>query len=240
MDYSYSTTNDGARNDDEYPFRSIDLLSRWVLSLLGVGAVTLVLNEIASFMQLSTDDLEAAQLRADMAIIGYGLALLATIPVFAVWIVRAHRNLPALGAERLDVRPGWAVGWFFIPIANLWKPYTSMRTLWKASHSGPRWEYEDMPWWVTAWWLGWILSGMLDRVVGAIPEGRGEEAARWATEVSMVTDGVSLVVQGLAAMLVYRIWQAQNAQRAAREVAAESPPPPSLRDALPSTSHPMS
>ena len=246
MDYSYSKTNDGAR-EDEHPFRSIDLLSKWVLGMLALGALAIVLNEIAAFMQLrmlsgefSQEEADVNSSRMDFATIGYGVVLLATIPVFATWIVRAHRNLPALGAERLDVRPGWAVGWFFIPFANLWKPFTAMRTLWKASHNGPGWEYEDLPWWVGAWWVLWLVSGALDRVLSGLSAGAtGIEALRSVTEVSMASDGASLVVYGLAARLVYRIWQAQNAQRAAREVAAVSPPPPSLRDALPSTSRPM-
>src|SRR5262249_29946861 len=45
-----------------------------------------------------------------------GIALL-------VWVYRANRNARALGAEGLAYSPGWSVGWFFVPLANLVMPY---------------------------------------------------------------------------------------------------------------------
>jgi hypothetical protein len=57
----------------------------------------------------------------------------ATAIVFLMWTHRAHRNLPALGAERLKFSPGWAVGYFFIPILNLFRPYQVMCEIWRES-----------------------------------------------------------------------------------------------------------
>src|SRR5262245_31625513 len=119
MDYSYSKTNDGARTD-EYEFRSIDLVSKILLAMLLAGLLTLVLSLISDLMQYallsrsySQQEGDANDARVRFIELGYAGFLLLTIPVFATWIVQAHRNLPALGAERLDVTPGWALGWFF-------------------------------------------------------------------------------------------------------------------------------
>jgi hypothetical protein len=49
---------------------------------------------------------------------------------FLVWIHRAYRNLPALGAQLMRFTPGWAVGWWFVPIAVMWRGYQVTRELW--------------------------------------------------------------------------------------------------------------
>ena len=55
------------------------------------------------------------------------------IVLFCIWIYRANYNARQLGATDMQFSPGWAVGWNFIPIANLWKPYQAMREIWQAS-----------------------------------------------------------------------------------------------------------
>jgi heme/copper-type cytochrome/quinol oxidase subunit 2 len=48
---------------------------------------------------------------------------IATIVFFLIWEYRAYKNLSALNAQNLEHSPGWAVGWWFIPFANLVKPF---------------------------------------------------------------------------------------------------------------------
>src|ERR1043166_6019302 len=42
---------------------------------------------------------------------------------FLRWIHRANKNLHCLSTEVMRLSPGWAIGWYFIPVANLFKPY---------------------------------------------------------------------------------------------------------------------
>src|SRR5664279_2860174 len=42
---------------------------------------------------------------------------------FSMWFHRAYRNLPTLVNGQLLTTPGWAVGSFFIPFLNLFRPY---------------------------------------------------------------------------------------------------------------------
>jgi len=41
---------------------------------------------------------------------------LAALIVFLMWIHRANRNVHLLSGETLAITPGWALGWFFIPV----------------------------------------------------------------------------------------------------------------------------
>jgi hypothetical protein len=51
----------------------------------------------------------------------------------AMWLHRAAANLPALGGSELRFTPGWAVGWWFVPLANLVLPVLIMTEIWRAS-----------------------------------------------------------------------------------------------------------
>ena len=47
----------------------------------------------------------------------------ATFLLFLTWVYKSNVNVKALGASNMKYTPGWSVGWFFIPIANISKPY---------------------------------------------------------------------------------------------------------------------
>jgi Domain of unknown function (DUF4328) len=82
----------------------------------------------------------------------------ATIVLWLVWQHRMTANLWARDPNGLRITPGWAVGWWFIPIANLWKPFQAVRELWKASHGGGAWQ-SLRTWPVIGWWWAiWMLS----------------------------------------------------------------------------------
>src|SRR5512133_3434057 len=65
-----------------------------------------------------------------------GLVFVAAVVVWCVWQHHAQANAVVLSGGGLRFTPGWAVGWWFIPIANLWKPFQTVRELWRASHGG--------------------------------------------------------------------------------------------------------
>jgi len=94
---------------------------------------------------------------------------------FAMWLHRAAANLPALGATQLRFTPGWAVGWWFIPVANLVVPLLVIVEIWRASD--PRQAATDrsarsqLPIGLTIpiWWLCWlavIAAGVVGMFVG--------------------------------------------------------------------------
>jgi hypothetical protein len=58
--------------------------------------------------------------------------------LFLIWIHRAYKNLSALGVRSLEYTPGWAVGWFFVPLASLYMPYRIVKEIWLKSGSQVR------------------------------------------------------------------------------------------------------
>src|SRR5260221_38840 len=50
--------------------------------------------------------------------------------IFLIWLNRANKNLAALKPQYVEFTSGWAVGWWFIPFANLVKPFQVVREVW--------------------------------------------------------------------------------------------------------------
>ena len=92
------------------------------------------------------------------------VALVLIVPIVASWIAvgmwihRAHTNIHAAQLGGLEFTPGWAVGWFFIPIASLWKPFQAMRELWNASVGSGNALDEPANSLLWVWWLAWIFG----------------------------------------------------------------------------------
>lgn len=104
-----------------------------------------------------------------------GLAALTTAVVVSRWIYRANSNARALGAREMAFTPGGAVGWYFVPIANLWKPYQAMREIWKASAGPLGWQRRPVSALLPCWWLlalvgpltaGWVTWAARTGVAG--------------------------------------------------------------------------
>ena len=92
------------------------------------------------------------------AVLADVILLFSSYIVVGCWIYRAHANLRDRDLDGLEFSPGWAIGWFAVPIANLFKPFQAMRELYSRS----MFEDEgDTPPKLYAWWSTWLLSGFL-------------------------------------------------------------------------------
>ncbi len=95
------------------------------------------------------------------------LAMIANAVAFSFWVHRVARNAQSFKGP-LSASPGMAVGCFFIPILNLWRPYQVISEIWRASEAdGPRpvllSNAPGAPMWILLWWLSWIISGFIVR-----------------------------------------------------------------------------
>jgi hypothetical protein len=91
------------------------------------------------------------------------VSLLVCIIVVGRWIYRASANAHAISDE-MTISPGWAVGSYFIPILNLFRPYQAMREIWLASHFRGNWHAEPTPGLLILWWALWIVTSILGNI----------------------------------------------------------------------------
>ena len=88
--------------------------------------------------------------------------------VIVLWLIWQHgstANLWARGYRDLKIRPGWAVGWWFIPFANYVMPLVAMLELDRRSTPDgvPRKASPLLGW----WWAAWLASSTVP-VIGAV------------------------------------------------------------------------
>lgn len=109
---------------------------------------------------------EEASLPSDLFVGVSALLLLITIfsAGFLVlkWIYRVSRNAHA-AAPGLATTPPWAVGWFFIPFACLWKPFQSLRDVWRVSADPVAWRTARTPSLLRWWWGLWLVTSILEQ-----------------------------------------------------------------------------
>jgi hypothetical protein len=145
---------------------------------------------------------EAAANDTREAIVGYVQTALfiATAVIFLAWIHRTYKNLGPLKAAGLRFTPGWAVGWFFIPFANLFRPYQVVSEIYK--FSDPKESLPDnyrrinfLSSNIVGWWWGlYLLSNIVAQITLRIVL-RGETASDFitSTSVSMASDAIDII-----------------------------------------------
>lgn len=126
------------------------------------------------------------------------------------WIHRANFNVRQLGAAGMQFTPGWSIGWYFIPIANLWKPYQAMKEIWKASKNPANWQDQSvssvLPW----WWFFWIISnilGMASFRMSLRAEELNELVA--ANLVTLLSDVVDIPLNLIVLAIIARVYEMQ-------------------------------
>jgi hypothetical protein len=196
--------------------RTLTLLLRillWVL--LGVAIVSALIS-VSSLVtgraaQVEIEELSLMDIVELLVALMYLGVYLATVVVFGMWIHRANRNARALGARHLEFTPGWAVGWYFVPILNLWKPMQAMREIWHASqnpHAGPD---ESTPAMISGWWGLWLITNFLGQLSFRYGlKAKTPQAMVTAEVIGLISDFVDVGLCIVAAKLVVSIYHMQR------------------------------
>jgi hypothetical protein len=132
-----------------------------VAHLLALGSNVLELSFLEQARQglVTEADGEANDNRqlliAGLTLVTY-IACAITIGMF---LHRANKNARALagGEIPLEYTPGWTVGWFFVPLLNLWKPYAAVSEMFTVSRPAK-------PSMLGAWWAAWIVMLIVGRI----------------------------------------------------------------------------
>lgn len=157
-------------------FRDFEVRQWWaagLISLCGlseiVGAVhsVFVLNIVGRVRAGESVDESIAQF-ADLvaALAGgiLGLAYIAGTVMFCCWFYRVYRNATLLSANKPPMSPGWAVGYFFIPILCLFRPFQAAKFAWVECARVASPERPSRPVLVALWWIAWIVSNIIAQV----------------------------------------------------------------------------
>jgi hypothetical protein len=159
------------------------------------------------------------------------------VVLFLRWFHRVNRNLPALGTvyglQRIS--PAWAVGSWFVPIANLFVPKMAANDVWRASDPDlpirdPTWIDRPVAWIVHVWWGVWLITSFADNIAARAWLGTPEELAEYRSTytLDLFTTVGDIVAAVLAIAVVRRLTERQEVRAAA--LASSAPPPVASTD----------
>jgi len=160
----------------------------------------------------------------------WGLVALGILVVLIVFLWRAAKNTELWQREKAKYGPGWTIGAWFIPIANLVLPAMVVQGIWKRSPSIDPYGYrhEESSARVGWWWITWIVSSIFVRLAGTWGSTR-PTAQELSTGDSLRTVGVLCAIAAAVLLIgVVRRLAARQAvlARGGAAVAPTMPPPP--------------
>jgi hypothetical protein len=158
--------------------------------------------------------------------IAFGLVVLAIIPFFIVWCWRAAKNQEVLGRAPQRLGSGFAIGSWFIPLANFVMPVLIIQDLWRGSDAAiprgeARWRIADRSW-LVGWWWGLFVVPIVAFAGSPVDRRDFDEAAARGANLVALFGMLSAAAAAVLAILVVRRLDARqeaclDAQRAAGE-----------------------
>ena len=174
-------------NGKSYVFRPADGLAKGVFIAVSINIVTILLSVVATFRERqllsAIQDGSAAMDNVQETAETYGLWVVAGSGVFLIsllvcyvigsmWIYRVACNVRAFGADDLDDSPGWAVGWYAVPFANLVRPFRAMRQIWLASEDPHDWDDDKRPPLLSVWWGLFVIDCIVGYISGRLGDSK--------------------------------------------------------------------
>lgn len=199
-----------------YHYKSPSALSKILVLLLVFGAVVNFIGAISSFGEYSllvsylngadiSDDVADANDNRQAAIgMVQAVLYLGTVVVWGMWTYRMSANAHSIKGSFLSIKPGWAVGYYFIPILLLWKPYQAITETYNAfvRHGGVKGSTVIFP----VWWTAWIASNIVSRIL--YRHAMSAEEIDELIQASMITacsDAFDVILTVLALVMVLRV-----------------------------------
>ncbi len=190
-----------------------------VLHMLGVGAFAIMVALNLSHLvkaEGGTPLTQAFSLPGFEAYTdAYGLAALAQLAslfvygvLFLMWIHRTNRNAQTLSSG-MEVSPGWAVGWFFVPFASLYKPFQGLDQTWRVSTEPARWKALDTPVILRVWW-GLYLGGNIGNSLSSLVSREHTVQGHVAAAILALLSAALILANSVAAIRIVRTLTARQ------------------------------
>jgi hypothetical protein len=184
-----------------------------------------LLNRMASGGQWTQTEAQQNDLREGLiGIVGVAIYLATAIP-FLKLLGRLNHNAWWFGAEEMKFTPGWTVGWFFVPFANLIRPVQAVQEIAKISQPGDSdWTRRSNSGLVGLWWGFWLLSNILGQISMRMGALEGLPMIQNATMLQLAVEASNATVGCIALMMVRQLatWQEARLESGERYGETES------------------
>ncbi|QDT18001.1 DUF4328 domain-containing protein [Alienimonas californiensis] len=224
----------------DYHYKPADGLRHAVIVLLGLSLAVLAVRAVLSLREMwliaefaalfDPTEADAADLILNETLTAFaGIAqvalLLITVIPFLMLVHRLTANAWSFqaGGKKPDYSPGWAVGYFFIPILNLVRPAQVMNQNFDLSET----KNGRVPATPNLWWCGWVFAGIAGRAYTAMTNAAGRSGDLdlfWYAEIVSLLNCALGAASAAAAILMFRDLAARQAVMAASPAARSAAP----------------
>jgi hypothetical protein len=139
-----------------------------VIAAISDAAELDLLGRIDAGQLVSDSEIHTNDTRQGVIGLVQGALFLGTAVAFIMWFSRAYENIGRLGAGPLRYRKGWAIGAWFVPILNLFRPKQIANDIWRGSDpdmgrlpDASDWRDGPIPGLLFGlWWLLWLATNL--------------------------------------------------------------------------------
>ncbi len=194
-----------------HPYRSPRNRANWTIGLLVAACILFalwMLIDLVLLRMLSLRDTGqpfpsaelSGALDARNLVVLLAVVVIPTSALFLMWIHLTSRNLQPLGTHGQRFSPGWAVGWWFVPIMNFFRPYQALAEIWRSTGE---WPVALVIW----WWVSWLAANFVgitslvyERRNLFVPDAIPSDGYLWLDIIA----NTLLVCAGVLAILIVR------------------------------------
>lgn len=151
----------------------------------------------------------------------YQIALIACYVLGATWTWGAARNAARLVPDPDRITAAGAVGWYLVPIGNLFMPYRAMRQIYNSSTRPPRALDAEAPALLRWWWAIWLLVAALVMAALVLPPDPDTDMVTKMALLDVVNTPLSILGIWLWWQVVTQITNLQKAARPAAPTFSE-------------------
>ena len=199
-----------------------------ILLLAGIGfdALTFLLGLIqrSYFSGIWTQDQERQFTEAEtifvllyllILVLGF-IVFISTAGFFLAWIKRSYQNLSAFNVQALSTTPGWAVGYWFIPILSFYYPLRIVNEIYHGSRTNignekARISDTSTPLIHGFWWALWLICGVGGNITFRISmSSENASMIEFAETLDLILLPVWMICGWLAYMIVKNITRFQD------------------------------
>ena len=204
------------------------LVVQVVLAFVAIGSNLMEYQLLTDFQngvyfsqEMAVADAEANDKRQQVIAFSYLAVFIISGILILRWIYQSNQNARQLGAKDMAFSPGWSIGFYFIPIVSLWKPYQAMKEIWQASQNPTNWPVEKVSSVLGIWWFFWIANSIVGQAVFRMSR-RAEEISE-IMNVNLVSQASEVISIPLALVTWLLIKKVSAAQLAMRDQTSEQP-----------------
>ena len=204
-------------------FKPLDSLMMRVIVVLAAVAVLDLVSIIAHAMELSLlsrvdrgesvslGELESSDTRVALIGLLQVVLYITAAVVFIQWFHRAYQNVGAIRGRKRRFGQGWAIGGWFVPFLNWWRPKQIANDLWAAG--GKDASDANPTFLLAAWWGLFLISSVLTRLVTSRWDDEEVGELMELSRIFIAADAVDVIGAILAVLVVRRITERLKARR---------------------------